>query len=155
MALNGDDLHALTKANFAARAARGLEDALGSPRVLPLVLYLGFFWLLGATPLFDHDEGAFAEATREMFERGDFFATHLDGRPRYDKPILSYWLQEAAVLPQGLNELAVRLPSALAATGWVVAVYGFGREVLVRTGAVVAGLLLINALPGWGRCCVP
>ena len=36
---------------------------------LPL---LSFLLCLGGAPLFDVDEGAFSEATREMFERGDF-----------------------------------------------------------------------------------
>src|SRR5438105_3830141 len=47
-----------------------------------------FFWLLGAAPLFDVDEGAFSQATLEMFQRGDFLSTYLNGEPRYDKPIL-------------------------------------------------------------------
>jgi hypothetical protein len=34
---------------------------------LPL---LAFLLRLGGAPLFDVDEGAFSEATREMFERG-------------------------------------------------------------------------------------
>ena len=58
--------------------------------VLPLA---SFFLMLGATPLFDVDEGAFSEATREMFERGDFLSTYLNGEHRFDKPILIYWLQ--------------------------------------------------------------
>jgi 4-amino-4-deoxy-L-arabinose transferase-like glycosyltransferase len=48
---------------------------------------------MGTTPLFDVDEGAFSEATREMLESGDFGFTFLNGKPRFDKPILVYWLQ--------------------------------------------------------------
>ena len=48
-----------------------------------------FLWL-GHAPLFDVDEGAFSEATLEMFQRGDFLSTYLNGAPRYDKPILVY-----------------------------------------------------------------
>jgi len=47
-----------------------------------------FYWMLGAAPLFDVDEGAFSQATLEMFERGDFLSTYLNGEPRYDKTIL-------------------------------------------------------------------
>ncbi|HQU90129.1 MAG TPA: glycosyltransferase family 39 protein, partial [Denitromonas sp.] len=57
--------------------------------LLPLISYLAY---LGSYPLFDVDEGAFSEATREMFERGDFLSTYLDGEHRFDKPILIYWL---------------------------------------------------------------
>src|SRR2546421_12128481 len=75
-----------------------------------------FFLLLGGAPLFDVDEGAFSEATLEMFERGDFASTYLNGEPRYDKPILVYWLQAAGVALLGPSEWAFRLPSAPCAT---------------------------------------
>lgn len=91
---------------------------------LPL---LALLLSLGSAPLFDRDEGAFSEATREMLARGDFLSTWLDGEPRYDKPILIYWLQALAVLLLGVNEWAFRLPSALAACGWAWAVWAFAR----------------------------
>ena len=56
-----------------------------------------FFFNLGEAPLFDVDEGAFTEATREMFERNDFMTTCLNGSTRYDKPILIYWLQALSI----------------------------------------------------------
>src|SRR6059058_6074797 len=87
-----------------------------------------FFWMLGAAPLFDVDEGAFSQATLEMFERGDFLTTYLNGEPRYDKPILVYWLQAAAVALLGPSEWAFRLPSALCATLWTWLTYRFTRR---------------------------
>ena len=39
--------------------------------VLAVALAAIYFWPLGAAPLFDVDEGAFAEATREMIASGD------------------------------------------------------------------------------------
>lgn len=123
-----------------------LERFLTSPWMLLPALWLGFFWLLGDSALYDLDEGAFTAATREMFERGNFVAPYLNGEPRYDKPILIYWLQAATVLPLGFTELAFRLPSALAAALWVLAVYRFGREFMDRASGVVAGLLLIGSL---------
>jgi 4-amino-4-deoxy-L-arabinose transferase-like glycosyltransferase len=71
---------------------------------LLVVAVLGCFFLgIGGFPLFDLDEGAFSEATREMLASGNFLSTTLNGEPRYDKPILIYWLQAASV----------RLPPAL------------------------------------------
>ena len=86
---------------------------------------VSFFLALGSVPLFDVDEGAFSQATREMFLRGDFLSTYLYGEPRHDKPILSYWLQALSVGLLGFNEWGFRLPSALLATGWVAATYIF------------------------------
>jgi 4-amino-4-deoxy-L-arabinose transferase-like glycosyltransferase len=86
-----------------------------------------FFLCLGTAPLFDVDEGAFSQATMEMFQRGDFLSTYLNGIPRYDKPILVYWLQAACVLVLGPDEWAFRLPSAICATLWCFLVFLFAR----------------------------
>lgn len=119
-------------------------------------LWLAFFAFAGfwlnswAVPLFDLDEGAFTEATREMFERGDFLMTWLDGAPRYDKPILIYWLQAASVSLFGWSEFALRLPSMLAATGWMWALWRFTREVSGDAGKALfaAGALALSPIPG-------
>ena len=89
-------------------------------------IWLVFFLRLGTPPLFDWDEGAFSEATREMLVTGDWISITLNGNPRYDKPVLIHWLQAASVSLLGPNEFAFRLPSALAGTAWVLVIYGFG-----------------------------
>ncbi|MDB5815881.1 MAG: glycosyltransferase [Rhodocyclales bacterium] len=93
--------------------------------LLPLAAFL---FRLGSVPLFDVDEGAFSEATREMFERHDFVSTWLNGAPRFDKPILIYWCQAFFVWLFGPNEWAFRMPSALAAAAWCWAVGMFAGE---------------------------
>jgi 4-amino-4-deoxy-L-arabinose transferase-like glycosyltransferase len=103
-----------------------------------------FYWMLGAAPLFDVDEGAFSQATLEMFERGDFLATYLNGEPRYDKPILVYWLQATGVALLGPSEWAFRLPSAICATLWAWFTYLFvkrhyGVERALFAAALLAG----------------
>jgi 4-amino-4-deoxy-L-arabinose transferase-like glycosyltransferase len=105
-------------------------------------IVLAFFVRLGAWPLFDLDEGAFSQATREMMYSGNYLSTWLDGQPRYDKPILSYWMQALSVHVFGPQEFAFRLPSAIAAGIWVAAVYGFARERLGAAGAGAAALLI-------------
>jgi 4-amino-4-deoxy-L-arabinose transferase-like glycosyltransferase len=107
---------------------------------------VSFFWMLGAAPLFDVDEGAFSEATLEMFERGDFLTTYLNGEPRYDKPILVYWLQAAAVAALGPSEWAFRLPSALCATLWAWFTYLFARRHYGTGRAAFAAAMLATSL---------
>ncbi len=127
-------------------AARGVL-APGMPALLVAVaIYVGLFFRLGDFPLFDVDEGAFGEATREMLERGDFVTTWLNGAPRFDKPILSYWLQAASVSAFGLNEFALRLPSALAGTAWIVALVAFTRRVSDSASGWAAGLIAATSL---------
>ncbi|HRD68187.1 MAG TPA: glycosyltransferase family 39 protein [Candidatus Competibacter sp.] len=114
--------------------------------LLALALFTGFFYRLGAVPLFDLDEGAFGQATREMFLRGDFLSTYLNGQPRYDKPILSYWLQAASVAAFGVNEFAFRLPSALAATAWTLLIFLFVRRAGNTRRALLAALAMSTSL---------
>ena len=114
--------------------------------LLALALFLNFFYPLGAAPLFDLDEGAFGQATREMFLRGDFLSTSLHGQPRHDKPILSYWLQAASVALFGVNEFAFRLPSALASTAWALLIFGFVRRIADTRRALLAALLMATSL---------
>ena len=123
-----------------------VEEILTSPWLLIAALLLGFFWMLGAMPLYDLDEGAFTEATREMLASGNYITPHKDGEPRYDKPVLIYWLQAGSAKLLGLNELALRLPSALAATAWLLALWFFVRERLDRPTATVAGLVMALTL---------
>ena len=117
------------------RPASGLRYWLlrsGDVFLLPLVL-LAFFWQLGTPALFDLDEGAFSAATWEMLQRGDFITTFLNGEPRFDKPILIYWLQAISVSMFGLHEWTLRLPSALAASAWVMATYYFAKPRMAST----------------------
>jgi 4-amino-4-deoxy-L-arabinose transferase-like glycosyltransferase len=123
-----------------------LGGVLTSPWLLVAVVWLAFFWQLGAVPLYDLDEGAFAEATREMLDSGNFITPHKDGEPRYDKPVLIYWLQAASVKLLGLNEFALRLPSAIAATLWLAALWAFVRERIDAASATVAGLVMALGL---------
>lgn len=101
---------------------------------------------LGAAPLFDVDEGAFSEATREMLASGDWGHTTLNGEPRFDKPIGVYWLQAASVALLGLNEFALRLPSALAT--WVLALSAaaFAAPRWGHRAAITAGTVLATSL---------
>ncbi|RZS58512.1 ArnT family glycosyltransferase [Sphaerotilus mobilis] len=107
---------------------------------------------LGGVPLFDVDEGAFAEATRELLASGDWGHTTLNGEDRWDKPILSYWLQAVSVMLFGLDEFALRLPSALAAWLWAVVVahrvsLSHGHIAALAVGTVLStslGVMLIG-----------
>ncbi len=112
-----------------------------APVLLGAALLLCFVYNLGAPPLFDLDEGAFSAATWEMLKRGDFITTYLNGELRFDKPILIYWLQAASVSLFGVSEWALRLPSAIAASLWVVAVFSFARSQMDATTGLAAGLI--------------
>lgn len=92
---------------------------------LLLGLALVFLWQLHAAPLFDVDEGAFSQASREMLVSGDWGHTTLNGTDRFDKPILVYWFQAALMGVIGPYDWVARLPSALAVLAALAAVYAF------------------------------
>ena len=112
-----------------------------------LALLLLYLWQLGAAPLFDVDEGAFSEATRELLSSGDWGHTTLNGTDRFDKPILVYWLQAASMAVFGVNEWATRLPSALCV---LAATWAAGRFAARRWGQSTGALAALVLGSGLG-----
>ena len=113
----------------------------------PLPILLGVWLLtmalgLGNTALWEPDEPRFAEATRQMFERGDFLTPWFNGRPRFEKPILMYWLQAPAVAILGPTETAFRVPSALAGLLTLFLVYRIGERLVSHSAGLVAAIAL-------------
>ncbi|MCW5313897.1 glycosyltransferase [Nostoc sp. KVJ3] len=81
--------------------------------------WIAFGWNLGNIGLIDETEPLFAEASRQMFVTGDWITPFFNGDTRFDKPALIYWCQAIAYAIIGVNEWAVRLPSAIAAFGLI------------------------------------
>ncbi|HEY3137195.1 MAG TPA: glycosyltransferase family 39 protein [Blastocatellia bacterium] len=92
-----------------------------------------FFFGLGRLGFLGPDEPRYAEVAREMFVSGDYISTRLCGCLWFEKPALLYWLSAIGYRFFGVNELAARLPSAIAALMTVAFLYaalhrfGFGR----------------------------
>jgi 4-amino-4-deoxy-L-arabinose transferase-like glycosyltransferase len=86
---------------------------------LMMIGWIAFGWNLGNTGLVDETEPLFAEASRQMLVTGDWITPFFNGDTRFDKPALIYWCQAIAYYIIGVNEWAVRLPSAIAAFGLI------------------------------------
>ncbi|MEB3281424.1 MAG: glycosyltransferase family 39 protein [Lyngbya sp.] len=82
---------------------------------LLLICSIAFLWNLGNTGLVDETEPLFAEAARQMVLTGDWITPYFNGETRFDKPPLVYWLMAVGYQVFGVNEWAVRFPSALGA----------------------------------------
>jgi 4-amino-4-deoxy-L-arabinose transferase-like glycosyltransferase len=107
----------------------GLAWAISGVWIL-FIFYLAFWWNLGSIGLVDETEPLFAEAARQMTVTGDWITPYFDGHTRFDKPPLIYWLMAIGYQTIGVNEWAVRIPSALSALGLM----GIGFYTLRRFG---------------------
>jgi 4-amino-4-deoxy-L-arabinose transferase-like glycosyltransferase len=104
-------------------------------------------------PLFEPDEGRYAQIPREMLQADEWVVPTLQGRPYLDKPPLCYWLVMLAYTGLGYHDWAARLVPALAVHGTVLLTFGLGRR-LVGGRAALWGALLLAASPaflGMGR----
>jgi 4-amino-4-deoxy-L-arabinose transferase-like glycosyltransferase len=105
-----------------------------------------FFARLGTVGLFDADEPAYAVAAREMRQTGDWVTPTFNGQPRFDKPILFYYLIVAAYAVFGISEFAARFWSALGGVVLAGLIWALGRRHLPRAAGGAALAFLLNPL---------
>jgi len=114
---------------------------------------LACLWLagLGIRPLFNPDEGRYAEIPREMLADGDWVIPHLNGLVYAEKPPLQYWATALSYRVFGTTEFAARLYCALCALGtvalvWLMARAQGGERAAWRAAAILAGMLIFATL---------
>ena len=112
---------------------------------LLLIIFLSFFAHLGNLPLFDADEGAYSEVTREMLINNDFTSGLLNDIPFFHKPPLFFWAQAASIKILGLTEFALRLPAALASFLSTASVFLFTRKFFNTRSAWYASLFMVSS----------
>jgi 4-amino-4-deoxy-L-arabinose transferase-like glycosyltransferase len=103
------------------------------------------FWRLGDFPLFNPDEGYYAEPAREMLVTGEYVTTPLNYVVRYTKPPLIMWAMILCYKIFGVNEFAARFFGAACAVVLVIATYLFAQKYLGNRIALLASLSLITA----------
>jgi 4-amino-4-deoxy-L-arabinose transferase-like glycosyltransferase len=116
--------------------------------ILLLLVLMGilFFYKLGSYPLFDLDEPRYAEAAREMIERGNWITPYFNYELRFDKPVFFYWLIALSYKTFGLSEFAARFPSAVMASLTTLMTYLFGRYWINRRYGFYAALILASSV---------
>ncbi|BAI92426.1 glycosyltransferase family 39 protein [Arthrospira platensis NCB002] len=87
---------------------------------LVAIAIMAFLWHLGSVGLVDETEPLFAEAARHMKISGNWITPYFNQETRFDKPPLIYWLIALGYYIFGVNEWAVRWPSALSAIALMV-----------------------------------
>jgi len=87
-----------------------------------------FFHSLGKVALFDWDEINFAESAREMIATGNYMQVQINFEPFWEKPPLFFWMQSAAMLLLGENEIAARLPNAICGIVTLLVLFAIGKK---------------------------
>ena len=133
-----------------------IEDALIDPPALnppPLrhALFVSLIALaallhlttLGWGDLYNHTEGQYAGAAREMIQTHQWLWPTNDGLPRLPKPPLLYWLIIGSFKIFGINSAAARLPIALATMASVALTFLIGEKLGEYWRGFFAGLIYL------------
>lgn len=112
-----------------------------------LAVYFPLFYRLDALPLQQWDEARRAVNAAEMLERGSWLVPWFGDQPEMwgTKPPLLLWLQALCLQLLGYDELAIRLPSALAGLATIAMLVWFAERQLKKPLAgYLAGLALVT-----------
>ncbi len=128
----------LCRENRKAAAIASLKTA----GVLAAFIFLTTFMGLGSGELY-RNETLRAYLAMEMQRDGHFIVPHLYGQPILTKPPGQYWFIAGLSLPFGqVTEWTARLPSALAASCLIVAVFAFLRPMFGLNSALFMACLM-------------
>lgn len=127
---------------------------------IPYYAGLAVVLLLIALPLFAHledwpirwwDEARLATNALEMSQNNNWIVTHYWGEPDMwnTKPPLMVWLMALSIKIFGYNELAVRLPAALASVGTCLLLYWFAARRLQKPLLGILAVLVLITAPGF------
>jgi 4-amino-4-deoxy-L-arabinose transferase-like glycosyltransferase len=111
------------------------------------------FGHLGLLPLWG-SEGRWGLVSRSMFQSGDLLRPLMGNAPYWDKPLFSYWqILPPAYIVGEVNELAIRLPSAIWALGLLILAHDLARLWLGTPAALISSAVLATScgFVFWGR----
>ena len=130
-------------------------DARHQARAWMVLLFeCGIVWfgVLGLRPLFNPDEGRYAEIPAAMLASGDFLVPRLNGLVYIEKPPLQYWATAASLAIFGHNEFGARAFTGASAAIALVFVYLLGARAWNPTrgltAAAMTGSMLLYVFMG-------
>src|SRR5688500_18045590 len=123
-------------------------DRQAAPRILvalvaasAVLLFLG----LDASTIWDANEAFYVETPRQMVLAGDYVNPSFNGQPRFNKPVLSYWVVAAFYQVFGVSVWAQRIAIALGAIGIAAAGFVIARVIWSARAGWIAALVLLSA----------
>ena len=76
-----------------------------------------FFLFLGANSVWDTNEAFYVETPRQMVRSGDYINPTFNAAPRFNKPVLSYWIVAGLYRAFGDSVAVERVGIAIGAVG--------------------------------------
>ena len=118
-------------------------------RVFGIVLLIFFLVRLPVAAeyfIYHYDEHFYTDGALDMLDSGTYLSPRFaDGRPRFNKPPLTYWIIAGSFSAFGIAPLSARLPFLLIGLGIVWLTWRLARCVFEeRTEALLAPLFLIS-----------
>ena len=86
-----------------------------------------YFVSLGNSAIWDANEAFYVETPREMIEADDYLNPTFNYRPRFNKPVLSYWIVAAFYTAFGISVTTQRFAIALGALIIIGCAFVLGR----------------------------
>jgi 4-amino-4-deoxy-L-arabinose transferase-like glycosyltransferase len=106
-----------------------------------ILLFLG----LDASTIWDANEAFYTETPRQMLQSGDFVNPSFNGAPRFNKPVLSYWIVAGFYGVFGVSVWAERVAIAIGALGIAAAAFVIARTIWSARAGWVAALVILSA----------
>jgi 4-amino-4-deoxy-L-arabinose transferase-like glycosyltransferase len=106
-----------------------------------LLLFLG----LGASTIWDANEAFYTETPRQMVQSGDYVNPSFNGAPRFNKPVLSYWVVAGSYKIFGVSVWAERVAIAIGALGIAAAAFVIARVAWSLRAAWLAALIILSS----------
>ena len=115
--------------------------------VLLAAAIVPFFVKLGDSSIWDANEAYYVETPREMIESGDYINPSFNYEPRFNKPVLSYWIVAGMYRVFGVSIAVERLAIALLAMIMIVAAWFLARAASMHPLAAPLAALGLAAGP--------
>ena len=114
---------------------------------LLLIVYFVFFQRLGSNHIRPWDESMYAVNAYEMLQNHNFFVPYYKGVPDFWnlKPPLQLWVQIFFIKIFGFNEIAVRLPSAIAMAILSFVLFFLAKKILDKKFAWCVFLVFVTS----------
>jgi 4-amino-4-deoxy-L-arabinose transferase-like glycosyltransferase len=104
-----------------------------------------YFVGLGDSSIWDANEAFYTETPREMIESGDYINPSFNYLPRFNKPILNYWVVAGFYKVLGISPAAERVPIALSALVLMATAFAMGRALRSTTAGLWAAIAVASS----------